>query len=345
MDILNDTSNMQLLEISDRYDVPSYVLNSVPLEKSAAEQLPTELFADQALRQFPIDSKASTWLSAAFFNENEEKMASGLRDHVKQMILKAAAIYNIDQDVKDVFSSEKKAEIVENRTIYCYTDDNGGRHYPISGPNGVKRACDYFENHFREYEAGKRHEIAKGIAKVAMDMGVEPSRTVMIEGGFGIVDRVALHDEILERMKMTKDAEAAALLGNLSELLSVADAKELDRETVKVAEIMDCIDALNGMDNHKYWSPLQAICPMTVKEAKAMVDRSVDLDGLVFDSVKLAEKVDPQIFVDVLGEEFTKELFDGSGRFDAEKIAEIVPTLPLPDKRLLAKHIVANCEA
>ena len=346
MDILNDTTNMQLCEIAQLYTMPEYVSRSEPLEKEAADKLPIELFADQAGRHFPVNNKANTWLSAAFFNENQEKLAADLRESVKEMIVKAASIYNIDQDVADVLSAEKKAEITAPRTVYCYTDDDGNNHYPVAGPNGVSRACDYFESHSRDYDAGTRVKIAKGIAKVAMDMGVEPSRTVLIEGGFGIVDRAALAREVLERMKMTKDAEAAAALGNINNLLELMDTGELADETEKIASIMESIDELNGMDHlNQYWSPLTAICPMTYKEAQALVDNALDLNGLTFDVTKLASALDPQIFMDVLGEEFIPELTDEAGNLDATKMAEVLPTLPLPDKKLLADYIVSNCEA
>lgn len=345
MDILSDTTNMQLCEIGHRYDVPAYVGESTPLEKEAAQSLPPELFADQATRQFPINDKANTWLSAAFFNENQEKIASPFRGTVKDMIVKAASIYNIDQDVADVFAVEKKAEVVAERTVFCYTEDDGANHYPVSGPRGIEKACAYFDRHHKDYDAGTRNKIAKGIAKVAQDLGVEPSRTVLIEGGFGVVDRAALASEVLERMKMTKDAEAAMALGNVNRLLDSMDSGDLLSETEKIASIMESIDELNGMDHGDYWTPLTAICPMTVKEAQALMDSALELDGLTFDVTKLASSLDPQIFTDVLGEEFIVELTDENGRLDAEKMAEVLPTLPLPDKRLLAKHIVANCEA
>lgn len=346
MDILSDTTNMQLVEISEKYPMPEYVQLSEPLEKEAADALPTELFADQAGRNFPINNKANTWLSAAFFNENSEKMAEVHKASVLNMIKTAAKAYNIEQDVKDVFAVEKTAAVAEERTVFCYVDDDGNNHYPISGPNGIDRACDYFERHHREYDAGTRHKIAESITKVAMDMGVEPSRTVLIEGGFGIVDRAALAQEVLERMKMTKDAEAAALLGNINSLLEVMETGEIAEETIKIAEIMENIDELNGMDHvGAYWSPLTAICPMTYKEAQALVDNALELDGLTFDVEKLASILDPQIFTDVLGEEFIPELTTEDGKLDAVKMAEVLPTLPMPDKKLLASHIVANCEA
>ena len=345
MDILSDTTNMQLCEISDKYAMPDYVQSSSPLEKSAADELPSELFADQAARQFPINNKAATWLSSAFFHENQEKVAESQRAFVKEMIVKAASIYNIDQDVKDVFAVEKAAAAGDGTTVFCYTDGDGDNHYPISGPDGVDRACAYFEEHYREYEPEVRTKIAEGITKAATSMGMEPSRAVLIEGGFGIVDRAALASEVLERMRMTKDAEASILLGNLNGLLSVASTEELGKEADNIAAIMENVDTLNGMlDGKDYWSPLHAICPMTYKEAQAMLDNALELDGLTFDITKLASELDPQIFTDVLGEEFIPELTDEDGALDATKMAEILPTLPLPDKRLLAKHIVANCE-
>jgi hypothetical protein len=345
MDILSDTSNMQLCRIAERYAMPTYVSNSEPLEKSAAEELPAELFADPGARMFPINNKANTWLSAAFFNENREKMAEDRMGVVESLIKKAGSIYNIDQDIKDVFSVEKEASAEENEIVYCYTDEKGGKHYPVAGPEGVKKACDYFEKKYRNYSPKVRTTIARGIAKVAQSFGTDPSRVVMIEGGFGIVDRAALASEVLERAKMTKDAEAAALLGNINNLLEVMDSSELAAETEKIAEVMENIDILNGMDRSDYWSPLQAVCPMTVKEAQAIVDNTLELDGLTFDVTKLASSLDPQVFTDVLGEEFIPELTTEEGVLDAVKLAEVLPTLPLPDKRLLAKHIVAMCEA
>ena len=344
MDIIHDTSNIQLCKIADLYDMPDYVKNSEPLEKEAADSLPAELFADQVNLQFPINNKANTWLSAAYFNENEEKMASDVAAATKNTILTAASVYNIDQDVRDVFAVEKVAADDEPEVYYCYTDSDGKNHYPVFGPEGVKKACEYFDLHYSDYKPAVRSQIAKGIAKKAQDFGVEPSRKVMIHGGFGIVDRAALASEILERARMTKDAEAAAALGNISSLLEIMDSNDLSNETEKIAEIMESIDTLNGMDRNydrNYWSPLDAVCPMTVKEAQAMVDDTLELKNYNFSLKKLAE-LDPTIFTDVLGEDFAGELTDEDGALNIEKMADILPTLP--DKYLLEKHIVSSCE-
>lgn len=346
MDIIHDTSNIQLCKIADLYDMPDYVKTAEALDKEAADGLPCELFADQVGMHFPINNRANTWLSAAYFNENEEKMASDVAKATKDMILKAAAIYNIDQDVRDVFSHEKTAASDEPEVYYCYTDKNGRNHYPVFGPEGVKRACAYFDTHYSDYEPKVRSEIAHNIVKKAQDFGVEPSRTVMIHGGLGLVDRAALASEILERAKMTKDAEAAAALGNLASLLEVMDASDLCGETEKIAEVMEAVDTLNGMDrhyDHLYWSPLEAICPMTIKEAEDLMNDTLELKNHSFSLKKLAE-LDATIFTDVLGEDFAGELTHEDGRLSLEKMADILPTLPDTDKWLLEKHIVESCE-
>lgn len=346
MDIIHDTSNIQLCKIADLYDMPDYVKTAEALDKESAAGLPAELFADQVGMHFPINNRAQTWLSAAYFNENEEKMAADVAGAAKEMILKAASIYNIDQDVRDVFACEKVAADDQPEVYYCYTDENGRHHYPVFGPEGVKKACAHFDTHYSDYKPTVRHEIARNIIKKAQDFGVEPSRPVMIHGGLGLIDTAALASEIFERAKMTKDAEAAAALGNLASLLEVMDASDLCGETEKIAEVMEAVDTLNGMDrnyDHLYWSPMEAICPMTVKEAEAFVNDTLELKNHHFSLKKLAE-LDATIFTDVLGEDFAGELTHEDGTLSVEKMAEILPTLPDTDKRLLEKHIVSSCE-
>jgi hypothetical protein len=347
MDAISDNSRRTLIEISRERQLPTYVLAAEILDKEASAGLDDELFADVARRQYPLHDAGNTWLSAAYFAKGHDDIPPKVADHVEQRIRAAAKIHGITADVEPLFATVKAAASPEDDDAnygIVIRDQAGNvvrKLYPMLDGDSVKMAMERFARERGLYPLGPRRQIASQITKRAEICGIPVPAVIFREAGRGFPVKQIMMTELLERAQLVKDAEAAQLLANVNEVVAAANAQELLAVLDKIAEVVDSVDRLSGFHRlygRKLLPPADFIYAMTEKEAAAMVADSVPLNRHTFSIRKLAE-LDPEVFA-VLGDDFPRELATADGKTNAEKLAAILPTLPLPDKELLENHLV-----
>jgi len=349
MDIVQDNSHRGLLAVASKHVVPEYVGTHELLDKQAAEKLHDNEYADPSLRCFPVDTAANTWLSAAYFAENKGQVHRTKRAHVKETIQRAARIHGNSADVDAVLSKQATPSVPpeqdDNNFCWLIKDASGKivvKKYPVFDAYGVKTAMEYFDRYRGRYPLEVRREIATNLLKKAQEHGVEPSAPVLKTAGYGAPHRPTLTEELLERAKLTKDAEAAVVFANLNEVLAHCSAEELAQNIEKVADNIDQLDRLNGLEKHyntKILFPSEVVYAMSMKQASSYVDDALTLHKRTFSIEKLAG-LSPDIF-GVLGDDLVTDL-STDGALCAEKMAMILPTLPRPDKKLLEDHLVGS---
>jgi len=125
-------------------------------------------------------------------------------------------------------------------------------------------------------------------------------------------------------------------------VLAHCSAEELAQNIEKVADNIDQLDRLNGLEKHyntKILFPSEVVYAMSMKQASSYVDDALTLHKRTFSIEKLAG-LSPDIF-GVLGDDLVTDL-STDGALCAEKMAMILPTLPRPDKKLLEDHLVGS---
>lgn len=347
MDVLHDTSWRQWLKIASTYKVPKYVLEHSPMEKTAADAMDDALFADFGKKMFPIDTAANTWLSAAYFNENRNSVDDIVRAQVESNIKMAASIWNIDKDVKDVLEF-KTAEYLPESDLqnYGYVDKKGNRYFPMFDAEGVKRAADNFDRFRGSLPADVRKKIACAIVKKAHAGNISIQGSLFREAGIGLPNKIDLMDNMLDRAYLTKNAECATVIAGLVKVVAASQPDELMDNLDKLAHVLSELDKMNGMDleyGRKLLAPADFVYGMMQKEAAAFIKDALTLDQHTFSIHKLAE-VDPSVFKTALGDDLFKAISDKAGKLDTAKMAEVLPTLPRPDRIVLEGHIIACCE-
>ena len=363
MDVLHDSGRRTWVQIGTKHAelIPDYVMeHSLPDEKEASS-LPNELFADSHRRFFPIDCPASTWLSAAYFSKNAVAGAlpysSTESEHIKHILLKAANVYEIEADAVKISEAIVSADLSPEPTEAEINDSYGwvmkdaesgavvARKYPMFDSRGVEKAAAYFEEYRSHYPQDVRKGIARQIMRKAGSFGMDvdglPS-AVRCEAGFGIPQRVVVMDEILRRSRLTKDAEASMALANVNNMLSEFSVDELSSNLDKLAELLDDFDTSAGLTPYygtELRMPADFLFEVALKEAEAVVDDSVSLSKYVFSVEKLAS-LEPSVFAGVLGADVARDL-STDDKLDQQKLADVLPTLPRPDKTALEEHLIA----
>lgn len=343
MDILHDSTKAVLLNIGNTCQIPKYVLDSEALEKTASYDFRDTLFADEDRRQFPLDSKASTWLSAAYFAKTAEidYKNKAVRDYMEGRIKKAADIHGIRKDVDDVMErirttkqEKQAADSAENWG--CFSK----KLYPMFDKEGVKQANAYFEENCYKLLPVDRHEVARNIVKKCAEYGMDYNDTVRMEAGLGMPDRSFLMENVIDRVSRIKDPATQVKVSKMAEALMKADTKEFSENLEKLAGYIEDLDHDLGLDkqyNRTVLPPSRFCFDISIKEAEEQVKDSVEMGGHVFSLKKLAE-LPVDVYTNALGDDFGDRIKTAE-KIDESKLRDELYSLPLPDKKALVRSI------
>ena len=348
MDILEDTSHLTLYKIAKSVGLPDYVKKAEVETPVDVENHSDGLFADSFNRRFPLDSKANTWLSAAYFAKTaeDESYVPAVRAAVEDAIKQAADAYGIRKDVDEVMSklgskpvSVKRA--ADDESNYGWPSE---RKYPMFNEEGVKLANEYFEENAYNYPPAMRHFIAKRILSKSAEYGMQPSETVRMEAGQGMQFRDHIGAQLVDRARACeeKSAEAAMSLSRAAKQLMTLPPAHFVDQAIKFAELLERVDEAFGFDDGyrvRFEPPAQVFFGMSVKKAHDIAEDTVVLGGRAFSITKLAE-LPLEVFTCTLGDDFGDRVKSAEG-IDVGKLSDELHSMPVPDKKALYRSILA----
>lgn len=339
MDITSDVLHSTMYKVCKAAGAPKYVIDSVPMDKEAADKLPDALFADRVNRRYPIDSKASTWLSAAYFAKTAEEdgyATKTMKDFVEATIKLAADKYGIRKDVDEAMEKirakpvEKKAE--DDESNYGWPSE---KKYPMFDEHGVKMANDYFAENAYNYPAPMRKEIAKRIFQKSAEYDIEANDVVRRESGNGFNFREDAAVELLDRVRAAtnhgtrEQVKMAMALGDSVKALMNVPVAKYPEMMDKFAEILDHFDEAMGFDNKygvRFRSPMEIFRGRSMKVAEAIQKDTVQLGPYHFSVTKLAS-LPLQVFTDSLGDDFGESVKTAEA-IDTQKLGPALKALP-----------------
>jgi hypothetical protein len=360
MDVLSDNSFRiwnKIAAIVGEANIPDYVKNYTPPDEQTASSMSDNDFADPGKRAFPIDSKAATWLSAAYMLDAKAKEANWLIDSQEQRMAYAIQAWGIDKDVVKVAEAYaaaaghvKQASEVDTNYGWIVKDASGNvtaRRYGVFDRTGLGKAAEYFELNRRHYPLAPRTGIARFLMQKAAEYGIDYDElpgSVLREAGYGLPRKTVIMRELNERAMLAKDAECGILLANVNRLLGTGTDQEVADNLDKLAQTIDAFDQAEKLTRYygtRITHPSDFLCSVTFKEAQAFVDNTVQLRKLVFDAAKLTTDPDfTKAAAAAMGQEFAAKL---SG-MDSATLARTLRELPRADRGALEDGIVALCD-
>jgi len=372
MDIIADKNFSVFSKLARRLgsDLPDYVANYTPDQEKIASELSDEAFACPAKREYPVDSKATTWMSALYAaNSIKEagKEAVAAKDALP-VIKQAAITWGIEDDIASVLENSetvvKKAAADSDDSNYGWIDrdENGkvvSRRYGIFDKAGVMKAAEYFLANRDHYHYKTKEKIAKFILKKAQEHEVNPAvlgSEIEKEAGYGIPLKSVIMDELNERALLAKHAECGQLLSNVNNILEVCEPEEFPEAAEKIAELVNEFDIAEDLTEHygkRITRPAEFMYSVSFKEAEAACENIVSIGGRSYDVEKLAENVPANEFYLVLGPKVAASITD-SGEYDedseglhkaaASKLRSVLPGLSQAQQRELDRHLVSLCD-
>lgn len=347
MDITDDNLHATLLHICKKGNAPYYVLSAKPMNKEAAAELPSSLFADRANRRYPIDSKANTWLSAGYFAKTAEEdgySTTVMKDLVESTIKLAADKYGIREDVDNLMKTLREKPIEKSASDdlsnYGYPEE---KKYPMFDEKGVKLASSYFEENAYKYPAPMRKEIATNILNKCAEYSIEPTDMVRREAGKGFNLREDVMVELADRVKASSHNNvklAEAMTGAIKTLMALPmDAYQNSIE--KFAQVMDHIDeSLGFADSYgtRFRSPMEIFHGRNIKEAQEKVYDTVEIGPNCF-SVQKLSTLPIEVFTDALGDDFGDRVKTAEA-IDTNKLSIELHSMSEPNRNALYRSIV-----
>lgn len=368
-DFYDDLNLQQLYAFEHLTGVPEFVKSASPDPTSIAA-LPSEAFADPAHRKFPCHTKAATWLANAYFQHSKGFYSANETRQIESRLKKHAGYWKI-ANLLDQFNTkwEKMAAFNEPKELpndqYALVFKLGEqtiRRMPMPTPASVKAAAEYLFANRQQYTYPMRKMAARRILKKAIEFddmykkgeleSAAPSTRFSPEtqnyleraAGFGMTHPALVAEKIAQRVLMVraKQPEIGAKLAELS--LELADRESTTPEELsKLAEVIDAVDRDTGLYGYYHQGvdmPEEFLFDVLEKDAADVLDSQVVLTTGNTYPLGLLMQLPVEKIAEVMGNDFI-DAVSTAGSLDANKVAEIVPTLPRTDAVLLERAIEA----
>jgi hypothetical protein len=211
--------------------------------------------------------------------------------------------------------------------------------YPVRDAEEIKVAEERLIEQHRKLRPETRANAFSKLASAAERHGVRLRAESLRWSGAAATDREKLAALMESRATLAKEAEHKRAFLKIASAVLQDRAGLRDQATrVKLAEAIGDLDEMAGLGRHydrKIPDPVATVFNSSVKLAAA----SLDLGGQLVDPAKLAS-LPASFFSDALGADVVSEIAPG-GHVDAQKVAEVLMTLPADMKQDLARHLKA----
>lgn len=342
--------NLQAMHrFSKLYGWPQFVKDASLADDVICHDQRSNLYADpRAQRQFPIHTKAATYVSYAFFLENGSQLPPQVRKTVQSRLDKAAGYWGIKAACDELVSKHAAANVDSSPdSCYAIVWANGAgqkeRRYPLRNGLEVKAAaawyCQYENDIRQEFAYDDRATIARKILKRAEELGVDVAeQTEQLEQacGRGLCNPVKAANMIRNRATAADRAPEGArvMLRKLAELVENRPSAFMEPGTMRdLARTLDEFDrtySLVGKYSELLPAPERVLFEATYTKTSALTDSScATITGSVYSQDQLS-KLSASDVRDAFGDEVARQVCRGL-QVDSAKMAELVATLPRPD--------------
>lgn len=360
VDHVADVNGADLARYSKLYEFPDFVKRADWDNTFKPAAVKATVYADPRHKreQFPCHTAASTWLSALYFTEKRAEFhpreAARIQERLDRYVSFWAIKGAVDRMLARHASLYKEAQVnlPDSSFAYVWVDQSTGlksRHLRMVNATEVKAAAEYLESYRDRFTFRDRHRMARRILEKAAQFGAGLGgrrESLERQAGMGVCDPARVVGMLEDRARL---ASLPALRGHLSQLAGTV--RDQPRQAlgpdmlVKLAELVDDVDrslGLYGRYTDKIPRPEDVLFEATFTKSAADMAELVPLT-----SGKIYKKADfSRLALDdvrsLMGDDFAEEVKTGLDRVDAEKMAELVATLPRPDAELLDR-LMADC--
>jgi hypothetical protein len=354
LDQAADLNGQETYRIHGLYGTPPFVKEATADRLCGDEKTEPHMFADVTHRRWPCHTAPATWMSAAFFYEKKASLSANEAELVETRIQESATFYGIAEEVDQlrekiaVALTSDESQLDDDAFAIVANHDDGRkvRKYPMRNALEVQKAASYLAKHRDSFRFSDNMAIADKIRSKSVEFGADVSE----------------HRYLLEKLSglgACASADAAALvrsrigaMGNThqptqlqTELEKLAAKIEANPEATrhhtsltKIATIVDSIDHDHGF-TRAYGTVLErpedVLFGVTEKIAADMTDEIIgsELTGNFYKRSELGNLPISTLGA-AMGDDFAAAISTANAWVDTEKLASILPTLPLDDAEM-----------
>jgi hypothetical protein len=312
-DYARDKNKADFYNLSLCNEIPSFVKEAHLMEEPSLYKLKGAQFADSGNRMFPINSRAETWLSAAYIQKQAHE-GSTIDSSTMFRIKEACELWDID------FESIQGDTVVHEKTAsrsisISYKDDNAV--HAVTSAN----CGDHLDKIASDILAGNHtHVIRRNVArqllgaKDALGHSFDRGTQISIEkvAGYGVGHISAVTQAIAQR-RCAIDKSCPHHVESLRLVEKVA-AESADKDGIiqgdwldKVASLLDAVDRQEGLNikyNDTFTSPERQLYSVCLSEVDSFRDSMVKLaNGRFFMRDKFNHKKVSEFLSDVFNKE------------------------------------------
>jgi hypothetical protein len=334
----SDFSGKQLYSMLSDIDLPDYVKTAEVEDAYELKELPKTAFADAERRIYPINTPARVYVSNAHFINKKadilklygESYASQLQNNIE----KAAEIFDILEDLQSYnshFNVKTASDYVENYMVNFEVSGMSApvQLYPVKTAQDLIQSAEHFVKNIKNFPFEIRVKSAENFVKAAADLDVDDMPELLMKyAGMYYPDILNLNQELWRRStKLTKEAHKQIYKAISDDVENINSLQEV----MKIAETCFNIENMEGLYEKKVTAQLlgdPVDCFFTEPVQKIASDLNyVEVHG---DKYKMADLIK-------ISKEKYEEAFGDCGidPENPEKIADILPTMPRSDVKLL----------
>jgi hypothetical protein len=334
LDQTTDFSDRETYTLLQGVQLPEFVKSGELEDPDEYRMLSKEAFADQYNKAFPINSKPNIYISNAHFvNKRAElckRWGKNYTDVVHERIIKAAEIFDIQEDLKnyDKLAEQKNAQDYKQEYLYSTTIEGAELDlFPVKTAADFSQAADYFSKHVERYPFNWRRPIAEVFVKRASDFSTEVLPDILCKyAGLCYPHKEKVKDELNRRMaKISSDINKK----KYAELIESIDKLSSKEEYFKLAEDALVLETTEGLwDKPKQASVLgdivDHIFTLSIDKVAELLD-VVEMAGHRYQMQDL-QKISADIYKEAFGVDLNPK--------EAAQLRDVLPTMPLSDVSL-----------
>jgi hypothetical protein len=359
-DFYDDVNQQTLYALEKLTGVPDFVKNASIETKEEVSQLPLHIFADPQHRKFPVHTKAAAWLAHAYFKQCAPHYSNEERRFIQERISKAAAFWKIDGQLAEfdrqwdrLHAFHTPHDLPDEQYALIYkTAEHTIRKFPMPNAACVKLAGERLFADRCRYTYPMRKLAARRILRAQKSANVtfqpETAEYLNRAAGEGSAIPLDVSVKLANRAIMIKRSHPDLAIRLAEMATAIEHEKYLPAAKLeKLAGLIDSVDQATGLYRYYYDSvpmPEEFCFNIQEKEAQSYVDAHIQLTTGTVLSLNQLKKLPLEKFSEALGMEYAQAVSDKSGlKIDWDKFAEVAPTLPRDDAKLL-EHIVKAAE-
>jgi hypothetical protein len=330
-----DYSKKELYTLLRNTDLPEYVKTAEVDNYDELAGLPKEAFADNNRRIYPINDPSRVYVSNAYFLSKKadiqklygERYVSQIENKIKE----AAEVFGVSEDLEKYSQNFEKAaaeSYVPRHLGEFEIDGIGVNFYPVKTAQDLQDSAEHFVKNIGAYPFDWRTKMAKEIVKTANDLNVDDIPDLVLKyAGFYYPDFENLSTEIWRRStKLQKEANVDVYNKLKEDIKNITSVDEV----MKLAETLFHIENMEGLYHNVKVAAILGD-PVDKIFTKSIEKTAADLNFIEAHGDKYAVEDLQKISKDKYNEAFGFEL-DPS---DFEKFADVFPTMPRSDIKLL----------